>query len=220
MIQTPHLWLNPTRKVSRKSGVNYRGQHISPKTGNRHMGESLNEHYYCFHVDVDQNIATYRNHPATFGYIDKYGRVRQYSPDKLLIRNDGQWIFVEIKPYVLWVKETWQAKLKYLQGLFHSIHCHFIVVLDIDIRREPRLSNLKLMNAYAGLDASPEQRHEVAEIIRAKGPLSIDTLATLVTTSDCASPLIYHLLHHNVLSFDMDSELNALTEVSLAKARI
>jgi len=203
MLYSPEIWLEKPRKVSRKSRTNYRCQHFSPKTRSRHVGESLLEHYYCLHLDRNPSVRDYRSHPASFGYFGPNGKRTKYSPDKLVVRDDGQWIFVEIKPRAQWVKNIWQEKFKFLKGLFHSIDTEFVVVLDDEINRQPQLSNLKLLNAYANFAADSDACREVTQCLKQQGPTPLKKLVTSIPTVTEPYALIYHLLHHNTLDCDM-----------------
>lgn len=217
MPDGPQIWLKKTNKPPKKSAVSYRGHHFSPKTQSYHFGDSLNEHYFCHHLDFEQSIPDYRSHPATFGYIDAEGKERQYTPDKLLITTTGQWIFVEVKPFKQWVKIKWQVKLKYLQGLFYSIDCHFIVVLDRSIRREPLLSNLRLINAYAYLDLTGESIREVVDLVSTKPGIELSELCQRIKSSSTPAAAIYKMLYHHHLACDLNKDLSRTTRIYLCE---
>lgn len=208
MSSAPQIWLKKTNKPPKKSAVQWRGHHFSPKTGTHQFGDSLNEHFACFHLNFSPVVHDYRSHPATFGYIDQKGKARQYTPDKLVISSSGQWIFLEVKPYKQWVKIKWQKKLKYLEGLFHSINCHFVVVLDTTILAEPRLSNLRLITAYARLEVNRDAINEVLQLVHRQPGIRLDHLCRQIVSYSPQAALIYYMLYHHLLACDLNQKIN------------
>jgi hypothetical protein len=142
---------------------------------------------------------------------------RQYTPDKLIITTDGQWVFVEVKPYKQWVKTKWQRKLKYLKGLLYSIDCHFIVVLDRSIKQEPLLSNLRLINGYACLAMTAESMKEALDLVSIEPGIDLLAICQQIKSSPTPCAIIYHMLYHHMLTCDLKSEIGYTTKFFPAK---
>ena len=212
------IWIKgKTNKPSRKSGVNYRAHHMSPAYGTAQFSNCLNEHFINLHLDFSPHIRFHVSHPCTFGYIDREGKERQYTPDKGAITIDDRILFIEVKPFENWVTNEWQAKLRFLRALFLSINCDFAVALDKDIKRQPRLSNLQLLAQYARLVVTADHINEVIDVLKDRTETSIECLANSLVHHPRPNALIYHLIFNHFLIVDLDEQISPKSPITLPR---
>jgi hypothetical protein len=205
------IWLEETRLVPKKSKGSFRGKYTDPKTGLRHIGESLNEHGLCFHAAFDPTVKHFVSHPCTFGYINRHGKESKYSPDKLLIRQDDQWVFVEVKPEDKIYNIDFYNDFRYLRGLLHSIGCHLILTVDTVIRREPFLSNLKFISGYAKLIVTEVQCQSLLDFVFYNQGCSLSEALKHCQALGVTPAIVYFLLHHRRLFCDMETIIDRPT---------
>ena len=209
MKDYPQIWIHgKVRKPSRKTRVGYRGHHISQKTETRQTSESLNEHFLNPHLDFSPDIKFYASHPVTFGYTDSAGKSRLYTPDKAAITMSNKVVFIEVKPREIWLLIDWQKKFRYLRAILRSIGSELIVMLDEDIKREPRLKNLQLLNAYARLRVRDNEIFRAVSLLTPEKCHNLMTFAASITSNQAPYALVYFLLFHHIVKCDLEKEIN------------
>jgi hypothetical protein len=92
-------------------------------------------------LEMDRSIQSYEEQPHKLSYYDDYKR-RWYTPD-FLLNQAGVETVVEVKPKDK-IKKC-MGKLKEVEIAYSLLGKRFIVITDLAIRKEPRLSNSKFI---------------------------------------------------------------------------
>lgn len=138
----------PARKVVRPTGGIVRGKFASRKNRQTVEFEQLLELDLMYLLEAAPSVAAYVHQPIRLRYPDG-ARLRTYTPDLHLSLTSGVTIYVEVKPDTSMADPEIAHKLEAVAKQFERNNERFEVLTSSDIRREPRLSNVKWLYQQA-----------------------------------------------------------------------
>lgn len=130
------------RQVVSPSGGIVRGKFPSRKNGRMVHHEGLLELEAIYLFETSPLIVRYREQPETIHYPDG-ARLRRYTPDFELVLASGEVVLIEVKPVHSLQDEEVRHKLDRVAEHMQRSAMVFIILTDVSIRQEPRLSNLR-----------------------------------------------------------------------------
>lgn len=130
------------RKVVTRGGRKFRVLFPSKKLRRYVECESLLERDAMLTVEFSPGVVSYQEQPILIEY-EEDGKMRRYYPDLEVILKSGEIIHVEIKPALKLISVEMMSKFNAIKSHYDRIGRRFIILLDSQIRIEPRLSNLK-----------------------------------------------------------------------------
>lgn len=185
------------REVISPSGGIVRGKFPSRKNGRMVHHEGLLELDAIYLFETSPLILRYREQPPTIHYPDGT-RLRRYTPDFELLLTSGEIVLIEVKPSRSLQEDEVRHKLDRVAEHMRRSGTVFVILTDIAIRQEPRLSNLRwIYHQAARVPPSPDARRTAVERNRSRFPLSIRAAAAFLSTRgmDPYSLLLAGLLH-------------------------
>lgn len=135
------------RKVVTRSGKRFRGKFPSLKLNRMVHWESMLERDAIFHFEYHPLVVNYQEQPSIEIYYDKDGEQHRYFPDFRLTFRDGDDLYVEVKPARLLTTKAMRDKLQAIAKRFEEQGRRFRVMTEVDIRRQPLLTNLQRLHA-------------------------------------------------------------------------
>lgn len=203
-----------TRTVITPSGGIMRGKFPSRKNGRMVHHEGMLELAAVYLFEASPVIDSYREQPARITYPDG-DRVRKYTPDFELILKDGSTVWVEVKPLSSQAHDDVKHKLKQVALHMKRSGITYVVLDDLVLRQEPRLSNVKLIWHMA---PAHRQTFERARAVLAKHasrfPISVSHATELLAPDGMD---VYSLLLIGLIACDLDEPINAATALNLSK---
>ena len=103
--------------------------------------ESLLERDAILVTEYDPSVLSYQEQPCVVTYYDARGTVREYTPDLKIERESGE-TFNEVKPSRKLAKPDLRAKLEAIALRMQERKQSFRILTELEIRREPRYSNV------------------------------------------------------------------------------
>lgn len=137
-----------SRTIVRHTGGIVRGKFPSRKNGRMVHHEGLLELDAIYLFEASPRIVRYREQPPTICYPDGH-RLRRYTPDFELVLQTGELIWVEVKPTRSLQSEEVRHKLDCVAAHMRRSAMPFLILTDIAIRQEPRLSNIRRLYHHA-----------------------------------------------------------------------
>lgn len=196
------------RKVVTRSGRHIRG--LFPSTKNQRMvaWESLLERDAIILFELSPGVVSYEEQPSVEIYYDD-SSPRKYFPDFAVTLRNGSVAHVEVKPAEKLKGRTTRARFSLIAAQYERQARQFWILTDDEIRKEPRLSNLKLL-AY--------HRRETLM------PLHLDTLLSALEPRTSASfadfsevfggpTLVFRLLAAGLLTCDLNEPIQNGTAI-------
>lgn len=129
------------RRVVTRSGRGHRGKFPSLKLRRFVHWESPLERDAILATEYDPSVLSYQEQPCVVTYYDANGTVHKYTPDLKIERASGD-TFAEVKPSRKLKKPDLRAKLEAIALRMKERNQPFRILTEVEIRREPRYSNL------------------------------------------------------------------------------
>lgn len=152
------------RKVVTRSGRGFRGYFPSKKLNRMVEWESILERDAIYLFEHSPGVVSYQEQPSLV-YYEIDGEMRKYFPDFELVLRNGELVHVEVKPEAMLSSEKLSMKLTAIAQAYASRQFTFRVLTDTEIRREPRLHNLKLLSRFKAHTTDNQIDQQKAESI-------------------------------------------------------
>jgi hypothetical protein len=202
----------PARKLKKSAVKNIvRFPSIKANDGKTILVESIQESKYCLHLEFNSEVRRYWPQPPTYNFTDNLGDI-VYTPDFKVEMTSGNQVICEVKPSTLASSEETAERLSRIKSYLEQFDLVFSVVTDIEIFKQPRLSNYEKLYQYRkrpSLDMA--NLHHCASLINGKLALSsvISKLSEEASTRE-----IYTWLAFGYLAFNFDRDLLSIIVAS------
>lgn len=201
------------REIVRPTGGIVRGKFPSRKNGRLVHHEGLLELDAIYVFESSHRIVRYREQPTTLQYPDG-ARLRRYTPDFELVLDTGEVVLVEVKPTRSLRDPEVRHKLCCVIEHFRRSGQSFVILDDICIRDEPRLSGLRWIYHQAARIPPTREAARTALLRHGSGfPMSLRTATARLSTSK-VDP--YSLLLSGWLWCSLETAVSLDTFVHLA----
>lgn len=214
----------PVRKVSNRGG-NVTGSFPPQIKGEKVKYESTIERDLVYFFKFDPTVITYYAQPMVITGTDAEGNAHTYTPDFLVVRTDRREI-VECKPEELLDHPHTQQQIQLGEAWAQTNNHHFVLVTDIELRKDHTLSNLKLLWRYCRYAVPTAMLANcIAHLkTRPEGIAFEDLarfLASLADTSEMQqsyrqAPFIYNMLFRHILQADLTVPILPVTNLRLS----
>jgi hypothetical protein len=174
--------------------------------------EGLLELHAIYLFETSPRITRYREQPSTLLYPDG-ARLRRYTPDFELALDTDKVVLVEVKPQRNLNDIEIQHKLRCVTDFLRSSSQSFVVLDDLAIRNEPRLTNLRWI--YHRAARVPPTDYAALNAIRRWGikfPMSLHDSSVCLSGSGVD---VFSLLLAGWLSCSLEVSINENTFLNL-----
>lgn len=130
------------RTILRPTGGIVRGKFPSRKNGRMVHHEGLLELDAIYLFEASPLIVRFREQPITTQYPDGK-RLRRYTPDFELVLTTGEIVLIEIKPARRLASTDIRRTFNCIEEHMQRSSVRFVILTDLLLRQEPRLTNLK-----------------------------------------------------------------------------
>ncbi len=199
------------RKVVTPSGRGVRGYFPSRKIGRMVAWESLLERDAILLLEYSSAVIRYAEQPARVNFLHE-GKIRLYIPDfSAEICNIGN-IHVEVKPSAkLLVGSKTANLLDSIASHYRSTDTAFRILTEKELRRQPRLTNLRLLAYHSGR-LHPSDRQSLVD------RLLIQPANTIAAASRVLGDIrnVYRLLADGEYQCDLECALKPGTVIHKA----
>lgn len=201
-----------SREVISPSGGIMRSKFPSRKNGRLVHCEGLLELDAAHLFELHPRVARYREQPATFMFPD-CGRLRRYTPDFEVELVSGKTIRVEVKPERFMLDAEVRNKLAMVGAHMRRLDEAFVVLTDVELRRQPRQSNVRSISRRASR-VPPSQAAATAAVSRLRDALPAP-LGLATALCDAEGRNAFSLLQLGLLRCDLDAPLSADTPIHM-----
>ena len=168
------MYIRNLRKPSPNKNV---FKFVSEEVSETIMCESTLEFDACFHHEYSETIETFGSQPKGFYYCFE-GKRLPYTPDALLHYIDGTTKFHEYKPYSKTFDPIFRAKFVAKKEAAQALGTELILVTDKQIRVNPILNNLKLLQRYSGIYGVTDIERELLQLVRKSDNIQLADVAS------------------------------------------
>ena len=165
----------PARKVITRRTARVIGLFASVKMKRLVPWESQLELDYLRLMEVDNSVVAFHAQPEVCLY-QLQGKEHRYFPDLRVELSDGSIRMVEVKYKADANTPENKERFALIKALYAERRISFEVVTELDIRRQPRLANAKLMLDYRDCEPSESMNLRVAEAFAVRRPVTLGDL--------------------------------------------
>lgn len=202
------MFKTPVRKVVKKGKGSRRGcMPMSLKIKRGLEVESMNEFDLSMILEVDPNVEFYCEQPHTFTY-KRDGKDHTYTPDFWVrLKNSATELMIEVKPWEKANSEKWQDFFSYVRPVIEGDGYKYVILTDRDIRRMPRLQNVR--DIFYGSQVLANDGHliRLMEITNGKQQMTFSELSKITAANDNL-PNAYSFIRSGLARIDMSKPLN------------
>jgi TnsA endonuclease N terminal len=121
---------------------------------------------FMYWLEFDTDVLSYNTPGIAINYHSS-GKEKSYTPDFQVVRYQKKQI-IEVKSQKTVESEKYIRLYQMLSGLYDETGWIFVVLTESEIRREPILSNIKLLYGYARESFSIDEYRNCWEIARSR----------------------------------------------------
>lgn len=203
----------PVRKISNGGRKNI-GKFPSRKNGRAVIYESLLERDFMFLAEADSDVISYQEQPIRIHYeLDNV--IRFYTPDFLVVRRFKKQI-VEVKPERKAKAPEFERMARCVSPIFRKMGYEYIVMTERQIRWEPRLSNIKLLQKYSQTELSYKTQLEAYAFFKGRKEAALCELLNYFAYTGTAVNIVYALIYFGALSIDLNTAISPGSIVRLS----
>ena len=169
------------------------------------MCESTLEFDACFHLEYSPEISKFESQPTGIEYQDG-PRVRRYTPDFKITKENNAVEWLEVKPYKVLRSNTFKQEFELKRNAYRQNNENLILVTDKQIRVKPLLSNLQLLHRYADIYVGNLQKEILLSIQLAKQQTVFNiALQFGLRVGECIA-ICAHMISKGLLLTDLENE--------------
>jgi TnsA endonuclease N terminal len=179
---------------------------------------SLLQKDFMYWLEFDADVLSY----GTPGIVVNYqsnGKEKSHTPDFQVVRYQKKQI-IEVKSQKTVKSEKYDRLYQMLSGLYDETGWTFVVLTEAEIRREPILSNIKLLYGYARESFSIDEYRYCWEIARSNAPASLLDIFQILDQQRIRRNVLFKLLFHNLVELDIQQPITANSSIVSVAAKI
>ncbi|MEG6520853.1 TnsA endonuclease N-terminal domain-containing protein [Desulfotomaculum sp. 1211_IL3151] len=214
----------PCRKVVRRKGNIKRVGYFPSMRLNRLVEfESLLECDYIHLLEFDKcGVVSFCEQPVEIEYIEN-GKTKHYYPDFAVELPEDKIEIVEIKPSRKLNDPKLYPKILAAQNYCESMGYEYLMVTEKQF--DPvTLRNIKILFSYRNINVTASQKLLIRQTIGVKETVNVHTLAERISLQigsyQDALVIIYSLLYHQYLSFDISQPLSSESIIRLPSKEV
>jgi hypothetical protein len=201
-------------RVKLKRGhFNNQGKFVSFKMQKTVIWKSMLEFDYIHLLELDSQVQQYEN--CDFKLVYSFGEQEHTLHPNFVVQRDEK----SYLSYLLAINqktEDQKQQLRFLINLCKEKRYNLEVVQEEEIRRQPRLSNAKIIIKYATKSLEdPLPRLLCYRLFKDKRIISLDELEVFFKHNSASKRDIFRLIYHGILSIDINRPIDAESPVTL-----
>ncbi|MGK7894943.1 MAG: hypothetical protein AB4372_15315 [Xenococcus sp. (in: cyanobacteria)] len=143
---------------------------------------------FMYWLEFDPDVVSYTTPAISFNFYES-GKLQQYIPDFQVIRCRKKQI-IDVKSRKTLQGNQYKRRYQQLTSICNNTGWTFVALSELEVRKEPIFSNIKLLYRYARESFSIDQYRDCLEVVRSQVPTS---LANIYQILDC------HKIPRNIL---------------------
>ena len=179
---------------------------------------SLLQKDFMYWLEFDADVLSY----GTPGIVVNYqsnGKEKTHTPDFQVVRYQKKQI-IEVKSQKTVKSEKYIRLYQMLSGLYDETGWTFVVLTEAEIRREPILSNIKLLYGYVRESFSIDEYRDCGEIARSNIPASLAEIFQILDQHRIRRNVLFKLLFHHLVEIDIQKPITANSSIVAVAEKI
>lgn len=175
--------------------------------------ESHLERDFIYLIEFDKDVIKYQEQPFKIRYYLNEKKLI-YTPDFFIERKNKKQV-VEVKPQSKTEKEEFIYFSEHMSNHLAADGYEYVVVTDLSIRLQPRLSNIKLLWRYARMQITAKHEILLHELFSCSANFTFSEIYSFLQQCKEQKELIYALLFHGYLLTDVEKSITPDSVLSI-----
>lgn len=116
-------------------------------------------------------------------------------------------MIVEVKPFEKSQRDDMIMRTKCVRPLFEKEGDEYIVLTEREIRREPRISNIKLLHKYASTRLDYQHQILLYGFIKDRNTITLQEVEGLYASTGMGRQIVLALIWHGFLNIDINQKI-------------
>ncbi len=208
------------RKITNKGGVKKRiGKFPSFILSKTIWYESSLEKDYLYLVEFDfYDLLDVREQACRFFYNTE-GKRHRYTADFVIVRKNITYV-IEVKLKKQAEEEKYQLRFQVADEACARHSYKFLVMTEVEIRKQPLLDNVKLLIYYQRIPAYPQHQILSQEFFNDRDKATLGEVMDFFESNCVEKQVVYALLRWGILGVNLDEPLCPNSIIYLPNKRI
>ena len=188
--------------------VRIAGKFPSLKLGRSLPWRSQLERDLFYLLEFDRDVIAYSERaPAVTYRID--GERRSHTADLIVERTGGRHHLFDVRRLEQIAEPSAERLFRYLVAACLDEGYEYTIATEREIRRQPRLDNVRLLARYSRVQLRPQHEVLCHELLGRASSLRVEDLFIACERAGYGREHGYALLYHGAVGFDLDTRLDA-----------
>ena len=194
------------------------GNFSSCKMGTSVSYNSLLQKDFMYWLEFDPDVLSYNTPAISFDYYSN-GRQKRYAPDFQVVRRQKKQI-IEVKSQKVIESDEYQRLYQFLSDICDETGWTFVALTELEVQREPLLSNIKLLYRYERENFSIDEYRDCLEIVRSIVPASLAEVGQALDDQKIRQNVLFKLLFHGLVEIDLNRSIKTDSVVTAILEKI
>ncbi len=182
------------------------GNFSSCKMGTSLWYSSSLQRDFMYWLEFDLDVLSYNTPAISFDYHSN-GKLKHYVPDFQVVRRQKKQI-IDVQSKEVIESDKYRRLYQLLSDICDETGWTFIAITQSEVRREPILSNIKLLYRYARENFSIDEYRDCLEIVNATLPASLKEIFQELDSRKIRRNVLFKLLYHCLVEVDLKQPIN------------
>ena len=171
---------------------------------------------FMYWLEFDPDVVSYTTPAISLDYYES-GKLKQYVPDFQVVRRQKKQI-IDLKSKKTLFSNRYKRMYQQLAGICSEQGLAFIALSDLEVRKEPIFSNIKLLYRYARENFSIDRYQNCLEAVSSQLPISLADIYQILDRRKIPRNVLLKLIFCCSVEIDLrqsiqlDSTVTAVSE--------
>ncbi|MEL6439832.1 MAG: hypothetical protein AAFQ80_11335 [Cyanobacteria bacterium J06621_8] len=170
---------------------------------------------FMYWLEFDPDVVSYATPAISFDYYES-GKLKQYIPDFQVIRHQKKQI-IDVKSRKTIESDQYKRVYQQLIGMCNEAEWEVVAFSELEVRKEPIFSNIKLLYRYARESFTIDEYKECLEVIVSYLPAPLADIYQILDCHKIPRNVLFKLIFFCLVEIDLKQPIqlnSAITAVS------
>ena len=170
---------------------------------------------FMYWLEFDPDVISYATPAISFDYYES-GKLKQYIPDFHVVRHQKKQI-IDVRSRKTIESDRYKRVYQQLLGMCNETGWEFVALSELEVRKEPVFSNIKLLYRYARESYIIDQYKDCLEIVHSHLPASLADIYQILDRHKIPRNVLLKLIFCSSVKIDLKQPIqldSAITAVS------
>ncbi len=174
--------------------------------------ESALQRDFMYWLEFDPDVISYQTPAISFDYYSS-GKLKHYVPNFQVVRHQKKQI-VDVNSQKIIESDKYRRLYQHLSSICNETGWTFVALTESEVRREPILSNIKLLYRYARENFSINEYKDCLETVRSNVLASLAEIDQVLDCQKISLNVLFKLLFYCLVEIDLKQPIRANSAIT------